>query len=259
MNQSVLVTGASSGIGYELAKVFARHGHDLILVARSSDKLLALQQDLQKQYGSQVAVFSADLSEPQASERLWEQIQAQGLVVDILINNAGFGDHGPFAEADWPKLAQMLQLNIVALTHLSRLCLPDMVARGHGKVMTVASTAAFQPGPFMAVYYATKSYVLSFTQAIANELKGTGVTAMALCPGPTRSQFQAAANLNQIPWFNTNRWPTAAVVAEFGYDALKRNRIVAVHGLTNWIFTFLIRFAPNALVVEMVRRIQAPH
>jgi uncharacterized protein len=259
MNQSVLITGASSGIGYEFAQVFARHGHDLILVARSGDKLMALQQDIEQRYGTQVAIFTEDLSDLSAPERLWEGIQQQGLAVDILVNNAGFGDYGPFAQADWPKQAQMLQLNIVALTHLTRLCLPAMVARGQGKVMTVASTAAFQPGPLMAVYYATKAYVRSFTQAIANELQGTGVTAMVLCPGPTRSQFQAASNLGSIPWFNTNRWPTAATVAEFGYEALKRNRVVAVHGFTNWFFTFLIRFLPDALVVELVRRIQSTH
>lgn len=171
MAKTALITGASGGIGYELAKVFASNGYNLILVARSTDKLQQIQTELAQSHNIQTHVISQDLSQADSPLTLFDQIQQQGLAVDVLVNNAGFGDYGPFASADWSKQGALLQLNMVTLTQLTRLFLPPMLERGSGKILNVASTAAFQPGPFMATYYASKSYVMSFTEALAHELQ----------------------------------------------------------------------------------------
>ncbi|NEP17181.1 MAG: SDR family oxidoreductase [Leptolyngbya sp. SIO4C1] len=257
MAQTVLITGASSGIGYEFANIFAAQGYSLVLVARSEGELRELSQRLSQQ-AVEVTVLPFDLSQPEAPQQLFEQTKAQGLQIDILINNAGIGDYGPFIESDWPKQNTMLQLNMAALTHLCHLFLPEMVARRSGKVLNVSSLAAFQPGPFMAVYYATKAYVLSFTEAINSELKGSGVMATALCPGPTQSKFQARANLTEIDFFQSNQLPTAAEVAQFGYEALMRQDTVAVHGWTNKLLATLPRLLPRQVITSAVRRMQAP-
>lgn len=259
MAKTALITGASGGIGYELAKVFATNAYDLILVARSTDKLQQIQAGLTQANNVQAHVISFDLSQPESPSRLFEQVQQQGLTVDVLINNAGFADYGPFADCNWAKHSALLQLNMITLTHLTRLFLPLMLERGYGKILNVASTAAFQPGPYMAAYYASKSYVRSFTEALAHEVKGTGVTAMVLCPGPTRgTDFQSRANLGDIEFFKQLNLPNAKDVAQFGYDALGRNQVVAVHGILNRLLVFTNRLMPSQTVTDAIGRLQAP-
>lgn len=252
--KTALITGASSGIGLELTRIFAREKHRVVLVARNEKALQQLQQELEQHYRAEVLVLPADLSRPEAPQQLFDALQARGISVDFLVNNAGFGEFGFFAETEWAKENQMLDLNIRALTHLTKLFLPGMVQRRSGRIMQLASTAAFQPGPLMAVYYATKAYVLSFSEAIANELQGTGVTVTALCPGPTASGFQDAASLHDSKLVKGKKLPTSAEVAEYGYRALLRGQTVAVHGTLNWLMAQSVRFTPRSLVTSLVRR-----
>jgi short-subunit dehydrogenase len=191
MKQTALITGASSGIGLDLARLFAADGHDVVLIARSEDKLREVAQELTAKHGVVAHVIAADLAKADAPQSIFDRAPA----IDILVNNVGFGTSGKFAETDLRAELDMIQVNIAALTHLTKLFLPPMLQRGHGRFLNVASTAAFQPGPLMAVYYATKAYVLSFSEAIAEELSGTGVSVTVLCPGPTATGFQKAANL----------------------------------------------------------------
>ena len=196
--ETVLVTGASSGIGLELARCFAADGCRLVLVARKGNALEALATDLRKAHKIQAQVITADLAHPEAPTRLLAHLQSAGLKVDVLVNNAAFGAQGKFVELPLGRQLEMLQVNITSLTHLTGLLLPGMVERRRGGILNVASTAAFQPGPGMAVYYATKAYVLSFSEALAEELAGTGVTVTAVCPGPTATNFGAAANMRTL-------------------------------------------------------------
>lgn len=257
MKNYVLITGASMGIGLEFAQEFARRGYPLILVARSEGKLASLAAEIAKKTKVDVRYLALDLSLPEAPQQLAEFTRAQKLPVEILVNNAGFGEFGFFAETDWEKEARMIDLNMRTLTHLTKLYLPEMIARKSGKVLNVASTAAFQPGPTMAVYYATKAYVLSFSEAISNELEGTGVTVTALCPGPTESNFQAAANLDDSKLFKGKKLPSSKEVAIYGIDALLDGKVVAIHGVMNAIMAFSVRFTPRFLVRKLVRAIQA--
>ncbi len=258
MAETALITGASSGIGRELALVMAADGVNLILVARREAKLQELAQQLERQYRIRTLVIAKDLAEPQAPEALFAELQATGVEVDILVNNAGFGGLGFFAESDWLHEAEMLQVNIVALTHLTKRFLPTMLARQQGYILNVASTAAFLPGPLMAVYYATKAYVLSFSEALANETKGTGVSVTALCPGPTTSEFQDRADMHQARIIQQMSLMSAAAVAEIGYRALRRRQAIAVAGTTNQLLTFSLRLLPRPLVRIMVRYLQTP-
>src|SRR5437868_3559837 len=213
---TVLITGASGGIGYELAKLFARDHHNLVLAARNADKLAQLATELRTQ-GVTVKTVPLDLSTPLAPKFLFDQLQTEGVAVDILINNAGFGAFGEFAQMSHAEIFGQIQLNIIALTELTRLLLPPMLAQHSGRIMNVASTAGFQPGPLMAVYYATKAYVISFSEALANELHGSGVTVTCLCPGATDTEFQARAGTEQT---RLMRPMDAASVARDGYRAL---------------------------------------
>jgi len=256
-NQVALVTGASGGIGMAFAKLLAREGYDLILVARSEDKLLALKDELTKAHGIRTFVFSHDLTEPDAPQKIFEQIQQNNLSVHTLINNAGFGDYGEFVESDWPKQQAMVSLNVMALTHLSHLLLPAMIERGSGGILNVASTAAFQPGPLMSVYFATKAYVLSLSEAIAAEVDGTGVNVSVLCPGPTQSNFAKAAAMGKMAeqdGFSSDKLPSAEEVAAYGYAALKKGRVVAVHGPINKALTFSNRLMPRSLIRKGVKQ-----
>ncbi len=252
MTQTALITGASSGIGYELAKLFAADQYNLVLVARSEQKLNELKAQIHASHSAQVMVLPMDLSVPTAPQDLFNAVAQQGMSIDVLVNNAGFGDYGFFVDSNWDRQAQMLQLNIVTLTHLTRLFLPGMVQRKSGRILNLASTASFQPGPLMSVYFATKAYVLSFTEAIANELIGTGVTATALCPGPTESGFQSAASVDDSKMFN-HTLPTSAEVAQFGYRALHQGKTVVVHGAKNSLLAFLGRFVPRNVLTASVR------
>lgn len=254
-NHTALITGASSGIGLELARCFAADGCRLILVARTGSALRELAAELTQKHGVLAHVIVKDLSDYRHAREIFEETERLGLQVDYLVNNAGFGDFGLFHQSDWDKTARMINLNITALTYLTRLYLPDMVARGYGRVMNVASTAAFQPGPIMSVYFATKAYVLHFTEAIANELEGTGVSATALCPGPTESAFMAAAAMQESKTVKNKKLPSARSVAKTGYKALMRGATVYIPGLANKLLVFSVRLAPRWVVPKLVRRL----
>lgn len=240
----------------ELAKQFAADRIDLLLVARSEAKLQATAQDLSARYGISVTVLAKDLSQPQAAEEIFGFCQEKTLSVTHLVNNAGFGDFGLFAESNWEKQWEMIQVNITALTHLTRLFLPAMIKSRFGKVLNVASTAAFQPGPTMSVYYATKAYVLHFSEAIANELQGTGVSVTVLCPGATESGFQTAADMQESKLVKGRQLPSSAEVAAYGYRAMMKGNTVAIHGVKNYLLANSVRFTPRNLVVKIARYLQ---
>jgi short-subunit dehydrogenase len=244
-----LVTGASAGIGAALAREAANDGHDLVLVARRRESMEVLAAEL-KSTGAEITIIPADLGKAGAAAALMETVEQRGLAIDTLINNAGLGDTGRFDKQAPERILSMLQVNVVALTELTRLVLPQMVVRKRGKVMLLASLAAFQPGPGMAVYYATKSYVLSFGRAIGHELRGTGVTVTTLCPGPTTSEFAQVANMQGAALFE-GPMPvmTAAEVARQGYAALKAGRPQIITGLVNRITAMSTRFTPTAILL----------
>jgi uncharacterized protein len=255
MNNTALITGASNGIGYELAGIHAENGDNLVLVARNKCKLDVLKGTLQKRYGIKVYTIEKDLSVPGAAGEVYNELQSKKITVDCLINNAGFGDIGPFSESDWDKQERMINLNITTLTHLTRLFLPDMISRGSGKILNVASTASFQPGPTMSVYFATKAFVLSFSEAVNNEVRDMGVTVTALCPGSTESGFHAAA-LGEGMHVRERKLPTAREVAVYGYKSMMRGKAVAIPGLMNSIMATTVRFIPRSLAVKAARKIQ---
>lgn len=254
--KTALITGASNGIGLELAKVHASKGDHLVLVARSKSKLEALKTELENQFKIKVLIIEKDLSAPNAAKEVYEQTSKANIQIDYLINNAGFGDFGMFYETDWNKESEMIQLNITTLTHFTKLYLQDMVKRKSGKIMNVASTAAFQSGPTMAVYYATKAYVLSFSEAIDNEVRDKGVTVTTLCPGATESGFQAAAAMEESALVKGKKLPTSKEVAEYGYKAMMQGKTVAIHGFMNAVMANAVRFLPRAMVVKTTRKIQ---
>lgn len=253
---TALITGASNGIGLELAKIHASKGGNLVLVARNKSKLDELKKELENQYKVSVYVIGKDLSAFNSAQEVYDETNKQNIKIDYLINNAGFGDFGMFVETDWNKELQMINLNITTLTQFTKLYLQDMVKRRSGKIMNVASTAAFQPGPTMAVYFATKAYVLSFSEAVNNEVSDKGVTITTLCPGATESGFQAAAAMEESNLVKGRKLPTSKVVAEYGYASMLKGKTVAIHGLMNWILANSVRFTPRALVVKITRKIQ---
>ncbi len=254
MEKYALITGASQGIGYEFAVILAEKGYNLILVARNGEKLAKIQAELTQKNKIKVLCSAQDLSQSIACDSVFTEFG--GLNVEILINNAGFGDFGEFVTSDWAKQNEMMQLNMVSLTQLTHLFLPKMVAQKNGKIMNIASTAAFQPGPLMSVYYATKSYVLSFSEAIGKELEKTGVTVTALCPGPTESGFQAAAALEESKLVKGKKLPTSKEVAEFGINAMMKGKSVKVHGFMNNFLAGLVKFLPRKMVLSMVKSAQ---
>lgn len=254
---TALITGASDGIGLELAKIHAANGGDLVIIARSTDKLLHLKEELETANSIRVHVIEKDLSTDNAALEVYNEVKAAGITVDYLINNAGFGDFGFFVTSDWSKQNRMIQLNITALTQFTRLYLPEMVARKNGKIMQVASTASFQPGPLMSVYYATKAYVLHFSEAVNNEVAGSGVTITALCPGATASGFQKAAEMEESKLVKGKKLPTAAEVAAYGYKAMLNGKAVAIPGFLNNLMAFGVRLIPRSLVVKIARKIQS--
>jgi short-subunit dehydrogenase len=253
---NALITGASSGIGSELARVCAGHGHDVVLVARSARNLAELAAALEREHRVRAQVIAADLSTAAGVERVVQRVAELKLPIDMLVNNAGFGVWGPFVETPLDVELQMIHVNVVALTHLTKRLLPQMLARQSGRILNVASTAAFLPGPLMAVYYATKAYVLSFSEALANEVDGSGVTVTALCPGPTASNFQAAAGLEQSKLVFGKTLATSREVAEAGYDAMMSGGTVVVPGLSNRLIVNVPRFLPRRAVAKIVRAAQ---
>ena len=255
---TALVAGASSGIGRELARLFARDRYDLVLVARGLEKLDRVGAELAQQHHVRSRSVGADLAAPDAPEAIVETLRQAGLSVDVLVNNAGYGIYGPFANADRRTELDLLQVNVVALTHLTKLLLPEMLARGAGRILNVASTAGFQPSPFLAVYAASKAYVVSFSEALAEELAGTGVSVTTLCPGPTATGFQARAGMEGVRLFRGPFVMDAPSVARAGYTALMRGQRLVVPGVGNKLLMESVRFAPRRLVTRIARLIQAP-
>jgi len=247
---TVLITGASTGIGYELAKLFARDHRDLVLVARSADKLAQVAGELQPT-GVSVKTIALDLGQPLAPKFLFDQLR--GMAVDILINNAGFGCYGDFAEMAEEEIIGQINLNVTALTELTRLFLPAMIARRSGRIMNVASTAGFQPGPLMAVYYATKAYVISFSEAIANELRHSGVMVTCFCPGATHTGFAKRAGTENARLFKQFGAMRAETVAQQGYRAVMEGRTLAISGVHNWLVAQSTRLAPRKMVTAVSR------
>ncbi len=254
--ETALITGASGGIGEEFARQLAKKGYNLILVARSRDKLNQLKKAWEEELGISVVVYPTDLANRRQLNQLYDRIKYEKLQVDILINNAGFGDFGEFTNTSWKKEDAMIRVNINALTYLSKMFAKEMVNRGHGYILNVASTAAFQPGPLMAVYYATKSYVLSYTQAIANELKGTGVYATVLCPGPVETEFKENANLADSKLFKRMTPSSPRTVATSGLKAMFNKKTVHIPGFANRFLAFGSRFMPRKLLTSTVRKMQ---
>lgn len=255
MNQTVLITGASGGIGYELALLFAKERYNLVLVARNSEVLNQMSIELSKIYGISVTVIAKDLSVPSTPQEIYEELYRESVTIDVLVNNAGFGHYGLFHEHDLTTDLAMLQVNITALTHLCKLFLPAMIRRGSGKILNVASTAAFLPGPLMAVYYASKAYVLHYSEALANELQETGVSVTTLCPGPTQTDFQTRAHMEQSKIMQRTIMD-ATTVARMGYTGMMNKQTVVVAGFKNKLLVNLVRFLPRKIVTATVRRIQ---
>ena len=245
---TVLVTGASSGIGEAFARSLAKRGVNLILTARSEDKLARLADELRGEYRISVHVFPVDLILPDAPQQLLSNIKASGLSVDVLVNNAGFGKWAHFLGESLDMYDQMLSLNINALVRLTYLCLPDMLARGQGGVINVASTAAFQPAPYIAVYSASKAFVLSFSEALAGEYRERGIRILALCPGYTDTNFNSIANVNTAGI----HFATPEAVAEAGLNAFAKGKSYHVYGCTNYLTSLLPRILSRAAVIKIV-------
>lgn len=258
MKETVLITGASSGIGLELAKCFAadyvlNDNCRIILVARNTDALESLATELRRDCKIEVTVLTADLSLPGTPKRIFAELSAQKISVDVLVNNAGFGATGGFAELSLPRQLEMLQVNITALTELTGLFLPGMIQRKRGGILNVGSVAGFLPGPGMAVYYATKAFVLSFTEALAEELLGTGLTVSVLCPGPTESNFGNVARGKKVRQLKTSKM-TSEAVAVCGHRAFRNGKVITVPGMQNKAFVFLNRFSPRWVPRKIVKR-----
>lgn len=253
---TALVTGGSGGIGLELAKVLARNDFDLVLVGRKRDTLEAAAGQLEGKFAVKAHVFAADLRRTEAPQAIFDFLQNENIPIEILVNNAGFGVGGEFADTKLQRELEMIQVNIAALTHLTKLFLPPMINRGAGRILNVASTAAFQPGPLMAVYYATKAYVLSFSEAVAEELRNSGVTVTALCPGPTHTGFADAAEMGDSRLFNSFGIADAADVAQYGFDAMMHGKRLAIPGVKNKVLAQANRIAPRALTAKIARMLQ---
>ena len=248
--RTALVTGASSGIGYELARLFAREGYNLVLVARSGDRLAQVAGELSNEHGISVKTIVKDLASPSAPDEVFAELQSAKINVDVLVNSAGYTMLGPFVDNDPKEEADMMQVNVVTLTRLTKLFLPGMVERRDGRILNLGSTASFQSGPGMAVYYATKAYVLSLSEALADELRGTGITVTALCPGPTRTGFQARARMEGARVLRIGIMDPRAVARE-GYKALMSGKTLVIPGRRNWLFAELVRFMPRRLATRL--------
>ncbi len=254
MVKTALVTGAASGLGYELSILLAKDKHKLILVDIDSKSLGNVKKELENQFNVEVVTLVKDLSSKNVAKEIINDIKNEP--IDVLINNAGFGLFGSFADTDWERESEMLHVHILTTTHLTKLVLDGMVSRGSGKILNMSSLAAFQPGPLMAIYYASKGYMLSFSEAIANELKGTGVTVTALCPGPTKTSFQKTvsedANNNKI----TFNMASAKEVAAYGYKYMKKGKTYAIPGKFNKFLAILPRLVTRNAAASIVRKIQ---
>lgn len=246
-----VVTGASSGIGLEFARIFAHNQVNLVLVARNINALNSLSKELTSQFKIKVLVYELDLSEISNAEGLVEDLDKRKITPNYLINNAGFGDFGTFSETSWDKELKMINLNIITLTYLTKIYLKKMLGGKRSYIVNVASGAAFQPGPLMAVYFATKAYVLHLSEAVSEEIDGTNVTVTTLCPGPTQSNFWSVAGKEKT-FGILGKMPSSKQVAEFGYQAMLDSKRVAVYGWTNRLGTFLVRLLPRSWVTKAI-------
>lgn len=251
MRKTALITGASSGIGYELSKVFAKNGYDLVLVSRNTEKLKTISEEIKKQHDVQVKVISKDLSKSTAPQALYDEVTADGIRIDVLVNNAGIGTYGKFVETGTEQQMDLIQLNITSLTLLCRLFGADMVKRGSGGILNVASTAAFQAGPLMSTYYASKAYVLLFSEAIKNELKPDNVTVTVLCPGPTQTEFFKRNDMIGTGLERSPHIMSAAKVAEIGFSGLLKGKTIVIPGLINKVLAFSVRLAPRRIATAI--------
>ena len=254
-----LITGASAGIGSDLAKIAAADGKNLVLAARSGEKLNQLADELTGKYNTDIITLAVDLSNNEGVTELITSIDSANVVVDTLINNAGFGDFGDFSEADLEKNMEMIRLNISALTRLTHVFMQGMLERRSGRIMNVASTAAFMPGPGMAVYYASKAYVLSFTEAVARELKNSGVTVTALCPGPTDTSFARAAGLGKSLLHRIMPPATSMEVAKSGYRAMMKGKTIEIPGIMNKMTAITPRISPRWVVRSLIYAVHKNH
>ena len=251
MRKTALITGASSGIGYELSRVFAENGHNLVLVSRNTEKLMIISEEIRKQHDVQVKVISKDLCKSPAPQELYDEVAAEGINIDVLVNNAGIGTYGKFIDSSTQKQMNLIQLNITSPTMLCKLFGADMVKNGSGRILNVASTAAFQAGPFMSTYYASKAYVLMLSEALKSELKQDGVTITVLCPGPTQTEFferndMIGTKLERSPYIMS-----AAEVAEIGFSGLLKGKTVVIPGLINKLLAFSVRLIPRRVVTAI--------
>lgn len=256
MAKTVLITGASGGFGAQFAKLFAKDGYNLVLTARSTDKLNSIKHTLEGQYGVDVTVITKDLSQPDAADEIYAFTQQKGIKVDVLVNNAGFGILGKFAASDPEKQQQMINLNVLSLTKLCRLYLPDMIKQKYGRILNVASIASFAPGPLMATYYASKAYVLNFSDALATELKGTGVTVTALCPGPVNTGFADAAGFKNNIMFSGKADGKAEKVSRYGYSAMNKGRTIALPDTLCRLGAFGVRLVPREFAKWFIYKMQ---
>ena len=258
INRTALITGASGGLGFEFAKLLASECSKIVLVARNEARLKAITLKLESICRAPITAIVKDLARPGAADEILADLNQRNISVDILINSAGFGGFGAFIEREWHDESAMIAVNITALTQMTKLFVKGMVERKSGRILNIASTAAFQPGPLQAVYYASKAYVLSLSEALASELKGTGVTVTALCPGPTATGFANAAGLERSRLFTHIKPATAQEVARYGYDAMMRGKTVAVPGVLNKLGVFGTRLGPRTLSAAIVRWLYEP-
>lgn len=249
-----LITGASSGIGCELTKLFARDGYNLVLVARNKQRLEHLANEVKEKYGVSTYIISRDLSKETSPDEIFAELKKKSIHIDILVNNSGTQVYGPFYETDLQNNLRMIQVNLLSLTHLTRLFIPEMLKRGDGKILNVGSTGSFGPGPLNAVYCATKGYVLNFSEAITEELNGTGVTVTTLCPGATKTEFAERAQIEDIRLFSYEFMVMdAGKVAKIGYRALMKGKTVVVAGIVNKLTVFSLRFTPRKIVLKIIK------
>lgn len=254
--KTVLITGASSGIGYEFARIFARQKYRLILTARESAKLLEIKNEFEGQYNTPTIILTKDLSDINEVNTIHEYIKSNNIRVDVLINAAGAGVYGEFKDTDFTKESDMIKVNILALTYLTKNILKEMLESNSGNIINVASTAAFKPGPLMSVYYATKAYVLSFSESIAAEISNTNVTLTILCPGPTSTDFMKKSSSSEVKDLKFKKMQTASEVASYGYKAMLRKELTAIPGISNRVLTFLLKFFPRKLFAKLMFRMK---
>jgi len=256
-NKTVLVTGASGGIGYDLSSIFAENGYNIVLIARNKEKLLALANQAQQMFGVSARVLVKDLTRPNAAEEIYRDLEREGIIVDILVNNAGYGLLGNFAFTSKKDELEMIQLNISAVAHMTKLFLQPMIKRGRGRILNVASAAGFLPGPLMANYSATKAYVVSFSAGLAEEVRENGVTVSVLCPGPTFTGFQDRAGIRENSFVKLVM-ADSRVVARAGYEGLMAGKLVIIPGFFNKLGSLIARISPFSLTARSLRRFREP-